>query len=39
MNPNGTLLPLVDRIRGRALIVGVVGAVGARRRRCASVDR
>ena len=38
MNPNGTLLPLVDRIRGRALVVGVVGAVGlARRRRL--VDR
>ena len=27
MNPNGTLLPLVDRLRGRALVVGVVGLV------------
>ena len=26
MNPQGTALPLVDKIRGRALIVGVVGA-------------
>ena len=26
MNPNGTLLPLVHRIRGRALIVGLAGA-------------
>ncbi len=25
MNPNGTLLPLVERLRGRALVVGVVG--------------
>ncbi len=26
MNPNGTALALIDRIRGRALIVGLVGA-------------
>ena len=26
MNPNGTLLPLVERIRSRALVVGVAGA-------------
>jgi len=26
MNPNGTALPLIDRIRSRALIVGLVGA-------------
>jgi len=33
MNPNGTLLPLLDRIQGRALLVGgagvVLGVVGA----------
>jgi hypothetical protein len=27
MNPNGTLLPLVEKIRGRALLVGLVAAV------------
>ncbi len=26
MKPNGTLLPLVDRVRARAMVVGVVGA-------------
>ena len=26
MNPKGTALPLIDKIRGRALIVGIVGA-------------
>lgn len=27
MNPKGTALPLIDKIRGQALIVGIVGAV------------
>ena len=27
MNPQGTVLPLIDKIRGQALIVGIVGAV------------
>ncbi len=27
MNPHGTALPLIDKIRGRALIVGIVGVV------------
>ena len=29
MNPNGTLLPLVERIRSRALVVGVLAAAAA----------
>lgn len=27
MNPNGTALPLIDKVRVRALLVGIVGAV------------